>query len=483
MNQYQNTIRGFASYFSILIAAIMNKKLLLWSIVVALGGFLFGFDTAVISGAEQDIKRIWGLSDVVHGIAIGIALYGTVVGALFGGIPATKFGRKKTLLWIGLFYLVSAVGSSLAPDVYSFMAFRLLGGFAIGASSVVAPMYISEIAPAKNRGKLVATFQFNIVFGIVIAYISNYFLQGIDGDNSWRWMLGVVAIPSAAYCILILFVPESPRWLIVHKGDYDTARKTLEISDPAGVDEAIESLKISIAEDKQKESLASFFTKRYSVPIMLAFLIAVFNQLSGINAIIYFAPRVFELAGIGKNGAFLQSAGIGVVNLIFTMLGLYLIDRIGRKKLMLIGSIGYILSLSAVAAAFYFNQLGGMIVPVLLFVFIASHAIGQGAVIWVFISEVFPNSVRAYGQSLGSSTHWILAAIITTVFPIMATRFGPAPLFLFFAIMMVLQLLWVIFKMPETKGVPLEQLEAKLLKKSTGKQSNPVGIKPKLEIK
>ncbi len=462
----------------------MNKKLLLWSIVVALGGFLFGFDTAVISGAEQDIKRIWALSDVVHGIAIGIALYGTVVGALLGGIPATRLGRKKTLLWIGVFYLGSAAGSSLAPDIYSFMAFRLLGGFAIGASSVVAPMYISEIAPAKNRGKLVATFQFNIVFGIVVAYISNYFLQGIAGDDSWRWMLGVVAIPSAAYCVLIFFVPESPRWLIVHKGDYDTARKTLEVSDPVGADEAIESLKQSIDEDKQKESLSSFFTKRYSVPIMLAFLIAVFNQLSGINAIIYFAPRVFELAGIGKDAAFLQSAGIGVVNLIFTMLGLYLIDRLGRKKLMMIGSIGYILSLSAVAAAFYFNYLGGMIVPVLLFVFIASHAIGQGAVIWVFISEVFPNSVRAYGQSLGSSTHWILAAIITTVFPIMATRFGPAPLFLFFTIMMVMQLLWVIFKMPETKGVPLEQLEAKLLKKMPGKQSNPVAIiKSGLQIK
>jgi len=465
----------------------MNKKLLLCSVVVALVGFLFGFDTSVISVVEQDIKRIWGLGDVVHGIAIGIALYGTVVGALFGGIPATKFGRKKTLLWIGIFYLVSAAGSSLAPDVYTFMAFRLLGGFAIGASSVVAPMYISEIAPAKNRGKLVATFQFNIVFGIVVAYISNYFLHGIAGDNSWRWMLGVVAIPSAAYCILIFFVPESPRWLIVHKGDYDTARKTLEVSDPVGVDEAVQSLQISIAEDKQKESLSSFFTKTYSVPIMLAFLIAVFNQLSGINAIIYFAPRVFELAGIGKDAAFLQSAGIGLVNLIFTMLGLYLIDRIGRKKLMLIGSIGYILSLSAVAAAFYFNYLGGMIVPVLLFIFIASHAIGQGAVIWVFISEVFPNSVRAYGQSLGSSTHWILAATITTVFPIMATRFGPAPLFLFFTIMMLLQLLWVIFRMPETKGVPLEQLEAKLLKKIAGKQSskqsNLVGIKPELEIK
>jgi MFS transporter, SP family, arabinose:H+ symporter len=461
----------------------MNKKLLLWSIVVALGGFLFGFDTAVISGAEQDIKRIWGLSDVLHGIAIGIALYGTVVGALLGGIPATKFGRKKTLLWIGIFYLVSATGSALAPDVFSFMAFRLLGGFAIGASSVVAPMYITEIAPAKNRGKLVATFQFNIVFGIVVAYISNYFLQGIAGDDSWRLMLGVVAIPSAVYCILILFVPESPRWLIVHKGDYDTARKTLEVSDPVGVDEAIQSLHTSIAEDKQKESLSAFFTKKYSVPIMLAFLIAVFNQLSGINAIIYFAPRVFELAGIGKDAAFLQSAGIGLVNLVFTMLGLYLIDRLGRKKLMLIGSIGYILSLSAVAAAFYFNYLGGMVVPVLLFIFIASHAIGQGAVIWVFISEVFPNSVRAYGQSLGSSTHWILAAIITTVFPIMATKFGPAPLFLFFTLMMVLQLLWVIFKMPETKGVPLEQLEAKLLRKTSDNQTMSAGIKPVIEIK
>ncbi len=442
----------------------MNKKLLLWSIVVALGGFLFGFDVAVISGAEQAIKRIWQLSDVLHGVAIAIALYGTVIGALFGGIPATKYGRKKTLLWIGIMYLVSGIGSAIAPDVYIFMLFRVLGGLAIGASSVVAPMYITEIAPAKNRGKLVATFQFNIVFGILIAYFSNYLLQGIGGENSWRLMLGIIALPALVYTILVFFVPESPRWLIVHRGDYDTARKTLEVSDPSGVDEAIEALQRTISEETKKESLSDFFSKRFSVPIFLAIMVAFFNQLSGINAIIYFAPRVFELAGIDKQGAFLQSVGIGVVNLVFTMAGLYLIDKWGRKKLMLIGSFGYIISLTSVAAAFYFNYMGGMIVPSLLFLFIASHAIGQGAVIWVFISEIFPNSVRAYGQSLGASVHWILAAIITTTFPILAVKIGPAPIFIFFAFMMVLQLLWVIFLMPETKGKSLEELEQKFIK-------------------
>jgi MFS transporter, SP family, arabinose:H+ symporter len=443
----------------------MNKKLLLWSIVVALGGFLFGFDVAVISGAEQDIKRVWELSDVLHGIAIGVALYGTVIGALSGGIPATKWGRKKTLLWIGILYLISALGSAVAPGVYIFMAFRLLGGFAIGASSVVAPMYISEIAPAKNRGKLVATFQFNIVFGILMAYLSNYLLQGVGGNDSWRLMLGIVAIPALVYSILVLFIPESPRWLIVHKGDYNTARKILSVSDPVGVDEAIEALRKSIGEEKHKEKLSAFFKRKYNFPIFLAVMIAFFNQMSGINAIIYFAPRVFELAGISKQGAFLQSVGVGLVNLVFTMLGLYLIDRLGRKILMLIGSIGYIISLVSVAAAFYLNHVGGMMVPLLLFLFIASHAIGQGAVIWVLISEVFPNSVRAYGQSLGASTHWIMAAIITTLFPILAVKIGPAPIFAFFAFMMVLQLLWVIFIMPETKGKSLEELEAKLIKK------------------
>ncbi|HEX6180840.1 MAG TPA: sugar porter family MFS transporter, partial [Chitinophagaceae bacterium] len=312
----------------------MNKKLLLWSIVVALGGFLFGIDVAVISGAEQEIKKVWKLSDALHGVAIAIALWGTVVGALMGGIPAAKFGRKKTLLWIGVFYLVSAIGSAVAADVYTFMLFRFLGGLAIGASSVVAPMYITEIAPAKTRGRLVATFQFNIVFGILVAYLSNYLLQDI-GEDSWRWMLGVVAVPSLIYCILMFFVPESPRWLIVHKRDYDKARAILQVSDPEGVDDAMKALHQSIDEERQRESVSAFLSSKYSKLILLAFLIAAFNQLSGINAIIYYAPRVFEMAGISKDAAFLQSAGIGLVNLIFTMIGLYLIDRLGRKKLML----------------------------------------------------------------------------------------------------------------------------------------------------
>ncbi|HWJ28894.1 MAG TPA: sugar porter family MFS transporter, partial [Flavisolibacter sp.] len=333
----------------------MNKKLLLWSIVVALGGFLFGFDTAVISGAEQDIKRIWHLGDVLHGIAIGIALYGTVIGALIGGIPATRFGRKKTLMWIGILYFITAIGSAIAPNVYLFMFFRILGGLAIGASSVVAPMYITEIAPARNRGTLVAIFQFNIVFGILMAYVSNYLLQGALGDNSWHLMLGIVAVPAIIYCILCIFVPESPRWMIVYRKDYENARRILEVSDPQGVDQAIKALHHSIDEEHQKESLSAFLSRKYREPVMLAIMIALFNQLSGINAVIYFAPRVFELSGIGKESAFLQSAGIGLVNLVFTMFGLYLIDRIGRKKLMIMGSIGYILSLAAVSASFYFN--------------------------------------------------------------------------------------------------------------------------------
>jgi MFS transporter, SP family, arabinose:H+ symporter len=441
----------------------MNKKLIFWSLVVALGGFLFGMDVAVISGAEKKIQRLWQLSDVMHGQAVAIALYGTVIGALFGGLPSEKYGRKKVLFVIGILYFVSSFGAAVAPDVYTFMIFRFIGGLGVGASSIVAPMYISEIAPAKTRGKLVAVFQFNIVFGIFISYFTNYLLQGTS-DDDWRWMLGIVAIPAAIFIALLFLVPESPRWLMVKLGQYDKAREILAVSDPTGVDAAIEAIQKDVEQDKEKANLTTFLSKRFSIPIMLAFLIAVFNQLSGINAIIYFAPRVFEMAGLGSDAAFLQSAGVGLVNLIFTMLGLFLIDRLGRKKLMLIGSIGYIFSLAMVAAAFYFKW-QGMVVPVLIFVFIASHAIGQGAVIWVFISEIFPNQVRSYGQSLGCSTHWVLAAIVSATFPFFANlpSIGPAKLFTFFALMMVLQLIWVLVKMPETKGVSLEELEKKLI--------------------
>lgn len=448
----------------------MKSKLVFWSIVIALGGLLFGMDVAVISGAEQQIQQIWDLSDVLHGQALASALYGTIIGALFGGIPAEKYGRKKVLLWIGILFFISAIGSAVVNDVFSFMAFRFLGGLGVGASSVVAPMFISEIAPARNRGKLVATFQFNIVFGILLAYFSNYLLAGM-GDDAWRWMLGILALPAALFVVLLYFVPESPRWLMVHRNDYHTARKILEVSDPEGVEEAIQSIQQDVKSEQERANLSVFFSKRFRKPIIMAVLIALFNQLSGINAIIYFAPRVFELAGLGKSAAFLQSAGVGLVNLVFTMLGLYLIDRLGRKKLMLIGSLGYILSLGAIAAAFYFQYLGGMIVPVLVFIFIGSHAIGQGAVIWVFISEIFPNQVRSYGQSLGSSVHWIMAALVTSVFPFFANSpaIGPAKIFLFFMIMMILQLLWVLIKMPETKGVSLEEMEQKL---GTGMMSN-----------
>ena len=438
----------------------MNKKVFVWSMVVALGGLLFGMDVAVISGAEQQIQHIWNLSDVLHGQVLAFALYGTVIGALLGGIPAEKFGRKKVLYWIGAIFLIASLGSAFAPDVVTFIVFRFLGGLGVGASSVVAPMFISEIAPAKSRGKLVATFQFNIVFGILLAYFSNYLLASI-GEDAWRWMLGILAIPAGFFVVLLVFVPESPRWLMMHRNDYESARKILSISDPDGVEEAIRSIQEDVNAEKKKAGLSVFFSKKYIKPIFMAVLIAMFNQLSGINAIIYFAPRVFELAGLGKSAAFLQSTGVGLINLIFTMFGLYLIDRLGRKKLMLIGSFGYIFSLGAIAAAFHFHYSGGMVVPGLVFIFIASHAISQGAVIWVFISEIFPNEVRSYGQSIGSATHWIMAAIITSAFPFFANdpSIGPAKIFLFFTFMMALQLIWVVFKMPETKGQSLEKIK------------------------
>lgn len=439
----------------------MNKKLVLWSITVGLGGFLFGLDTAVISGAEQDIQRLWNLDSWQHGLAVAMALYGTVVGAAFGGVPADKVGRKPTLLWIGILFFVSALGTALVNDVYSFMLFRFLGGLSIGASSVVAPVYISEIAPPKYRGRMVISFQVNIVVGILLAYVSNYLLEGVGGDNDWRWMLGVVALPALAFSVMMMTTPETPRWLLLTKGDEAAARKVLSITSEEGVNAAIQDIRQSAAGEggKRRESL---FSGKYNVPVLLAFLFAAFNQLSGINAVIYFAPRIFEMTGLGKETALLSTAGIGVINLLFTIGGWWLIDRFGRRVLMYIGSVGYIVSLALTGMAFYNESY--VMVPVYIFAFIASHAIGQGAVIWVFISEIFPNAVRASGMALGSLTHWVLAAIITNVFPHFADTYGGGPIFLFFSAMMVFQLLYVWRMMPETKGVSLEELQKRLTK-------------------
>ncbi|EON76219.1 D-xylose proton-symporter XylE [Lunatimonas lonarensis] len=440
----------------------VNKYVLFLSVVAALGGFLFGFDTAVISGAERYIQQVWGLSDWSHGLAVAIALYGTVIGALFGGIPADKYGRKKSLIWIGVLYFVSALGSAVAPEVISFMVFRFIGGLGVGASSVVAPMYISEISPAKNRGQLVALFQFNLVFGILVAYFSNYLIDTAIENDSWRWMLGMEAIPALIYTLLVFRVPQSPRWLISKKDAFAEAERILSKTDPDGVKEAI---RLAL-EEKEKNTLKvgfmALFKTQYIHVTLLAVVIALFNQLSGINAIIYFAPRVFEMAGISSEGALLSTVGIGVINLVATMLGLFLIDRIGRKKLMYIGSVGYIISLSLIAYSFSGGQISVSLLPIFVFMFIASHAVGQGAVIWVFISEVFPNELRAFGQSIGCFTHWILAALIANIFPFFANQFGAVPIFGFFAVMMVLQLIWVALKMPETKGRSLEEIQQDL---------------------
>jgi sugar porter (SP) family MFS transporter len=434
----------------------MNRNLILWSITVALGGFLFGMDVAVISGAEQVIQKLWNLSGLMHGTAIAIALYGTVVGAIIGGFPANKFGRKKTLLWIGIIFLVSSIGAAIANDVYTFMVFRFFGGFAIGASSVVAPIYISEIAPPKYRGRMGIAFQLNIVAGILFAYLSNYLLQGVGGENDWRYMLGVVAIPSLLFSIFMLFTPESPRWLILYRNNEGEARKIFAKSG-ANADELVHEIKNSL--QQKRESLFSGKFNRY---IMLAFLIAFFNQLSGINAIIYFAPRVFNMAGLEKSSAFLSSVGIGVVNFIFTLVGWYLIDRLGRRTLLFIGSIGYIISLSLIAFSFSGDSHDS--ITWFVFLFIAAHAVGQGAVIWVFISEIFPNSVRAAGMSLGSLTHWLFAALISQTFTFFAESpsIGPTMIFAFFAGMMVLQLLFVWKLMPETKGIALEDMNTRI---------------------
>jgi sugar porter (SP) family MFS transporter len=448
----------------------MQKSMLVkWSIVVSLAGFIFGFDTVVISGANQPIKDLWQTSPIFHGFFImSMALWGTVVGALFGGIPTQRFGRKKVLLWVGILFAISAFGTALAGNPYIFSFFRFIGGIGIGVSSVVAPIYISEISTPATRGKLVALYQFNIVFGILVAFLSNYLLAGFGGENDWRWMLGVLAVPSLIYTILVVGVAESPRWLLTANNNPEKAKQTLLQIGVTDVDAEIASILESNQQELQTTHPASFFKPQHSKIIWLAFMIAFFNQLSGINFILYYAPEILEKAGLATKESLFNSIAIGSTNLIFTFVGLYLIDRLGRKTLLIIGSIGYIISLSLVSYAFYAHT-GALFLMTFLLLFIASHAIGQGAVIWVFISEIFPTKIRSAGQSFGASIHWVFAAIITLITPYFLDKDtgilkeNPWPIFGFFAGMMVLQLIWVLTRVPETKGISLEELEKKLM--------------------
>lgn len=447
-----------------------NKKLVLWSIVVALAGFLFGFDTIVISGAEQDIQNLWGdyklldRNDLFHGLVIvGSALWGTVIGAIFGGFPNDALGRKNTLLLIGILYTISAIGSGLAESPFVFAAFRFIGGLGVGASTIAAPAFISEIAPPEKRGRLVATYQFNIVLGILVAFISNALFANYVQVNAWRWMIGIEALPALIYTLMVFNIPESPRWLISKRNDIEGAKSVFQklYLEESQVNEQIDLIVDQKEHVTKKESI---FSKKYAFPLSLAFFIAFFNQFSGINAILYYANRIFAEAGLEDQATFLGSIGLGITNFVFTLLGMFLIDRLGRKQLLYIGSVGYIVSLAVVSLCFY-NGWSGMIVPIALFAFIGSHAIGQGAVIWVLISEVFPNHLRSSGQAFGSSIHWLLAAIIPSFVPVLFNSIGAGTVFAVFAFMMVLQLLWVWFYVPETKGKSLEELSESLIKK------------------
>lgn len=440
------------------------------SLTAALAGFIFGFDTVVISGANLPIKELWHTSPLFHGFFImSMALWGTVAGAIFGGIPTEKWGRKKVLIWIGILFSVSAFGTAFAPDPYTFSFFRFVGGVGIGVSSVAAPTYISEISTPATRGRLGALYQFNIVFGILVAFLSNYFLQGVGGDNDWRWMLGALAVPSVIYSILVVGIPESPRWLITNKNDTGTAKKVLSKLGVVNVDAEVSSITESYKHETATTQSSTIFNAKYGRIVWLAFWIAFFNQVSGINFILYYAPEILERAGLASKESLANSIAIGGTNLLFTFVGLYLIDRLGRKTLLIIGSLGYILSLAMVAWSFY-SHAGPYFLMTFLLLFIAAHAIGQGAVIWVFISEIFPNKVRAMGQSFGASIHWIFAALITLLTPVFLDaengifKDNPWPIFAFFGFMMVLQLIWVLTKVPETKGVSLEDLEKQLVR-------------------
>lgn len=439
----------------------MNSYPIRIALIAALGGFLFGFETAVISGAIDAIQQLWKLSENLKGFTVASSLVGTALGSMVAGIPAKKYGRKKVLSIIAVLYLISAVGCAFSSVWLLFLFFRFTGGIAVGASSVVGPMYISEIAPARLRGRLAGSFQLNVVAGILIAYLTNYLFARLGGEASWRWMLGVMVLPAGLFWLLIRSIPESPRWLILN-GREAEALPVLQRLGETDMGRAVDAIRRSVAEHRE-----SLFQKRYARPILYAVLLAMFNQLSGINAIIYYSPSLFKMAGFDQEHAFLQPIYLGAFNFLFTLLAMPVIDKFGRKTLLIIGSVGMIVFLALTAFALNSNTANGGVL-IYLIGFIAFFAFSQGAVIWVFISEIFPNTVRSQGGSLGSFTHWIMAMIISWGFPSVAAitnggiHTGVVYSFYFFAAMMLLHLLFVWRVLPETKGKSLEQIQSEL---------------------
>ncbi len=438
-----------------------NPQLLRSVAVAALGSFLFGFDTAVISGTTDALRLRFSLTNAQLGFTVASALIGTVLGSIGAGSPTERLGRRPVLRWLAVLYFVSALGCALAWDWSSLLFFRLVGGLAIGASSVVAPLFIAEISPAASRGRLVAVSQFNVVTGILAAYLSNYFVASLVGgpeSQAWRVMLGIEAFPAALFFALLFAIPESPRWL-VKRHRHDEAREVLR---RLGNDDP-DPLVREIAESLHEETVAAdepLFQAKYRRPILLALMVASFNQLSGINALIYYTADIFEMAGAGRTGALAQSVIVGFTNLVFTLVAMSVIDRFGRKRLLLVGAVGLAVCLGLVAFAFS-QGLGGGLVLGGLIGYIAFFAFSQGSVIWVYLSEIFPNRVRARGQALGSFTHWFWAAAVSWSFPMIAGVSG-ALAFGFFAGMMLLQFVLVLLYLPETKGVSLERIQKTL---------------------
>lgn len=439
----------------------MSRHVFFATVVAALGALLFGFDTAVIAGTTAWLTAVFRLNEAQLGFTVASALIGTILGSIAVGRPSDMFGRRRILYALAIFYVISPIGCALAQNWWMFLLFRFLGGLAIGGTSVVAPLYIAEIAPARYRGRLVAVTQLNIVLGILVAYLSNYIIGTLGlGANECRWMYGVSALPAIAFLGMLFSTPESPRWLVA-RGRVDEARLVLQRcgADAINVDQTIDDIQKSL--HMEHLSLKEpFFIKKYMRPITLAVIFAVFSQLSGINSVLYYTGYIFEKAGASKTSALLQSVIIGLTLLVFTVMAMLIIDRVGRRRLMKIGVLGYILSLSVTAYAFY-TQTGGALLLIGLLVFVASHAFGVGAVIWVFIGEIFPNLVRARGMALGCFAHWVMCAAITWTFPMIARQSG-GHAFAFYAAMMVLLLVWVFRVMPETKGVPLEEIQRRM---------------------